>query len=894
MLPVIQLCESFHSLTPMSPRRMDISSLLRDPSPPRLGPDEPVHRHTDRPRTIDALLHHPQPPENPPPSLFSILNNLDSPSHRTPRTAHPHTSPHHPLTSPADHPPPRPPFLGFDALVHVASEERRRISAVSDRDTDLDRFTEQDTLPIRPNLPHDHDWPSRPYTYPLSSYPAPLHRQQDSSRPHKRARDTPPRSPSPDPRFPQLTSPCTRLHSSASPINNYPTLRRQLIEPSPSRSAPALLPINDTRTIPIQHTSPFLHSLHPLQLPTPRHNSPHHHSPQHFRSHHHSSPIHTPSSLISLSAEPDAMSPRYNHGPRMAGGIEVLSNDASSIRDAPRPDSSNYQSPGRDISERFVSESRLEHARHEPPKLSPLSGRTFSPDDDSHQPKPPPYQVEGQESVLLRERLRSHPPHLPLYATTDNSKAMGVPAVEPDSLGQPPPERHPIRVWEEQLTVRETSRRVSSAHMPRVVSDLAEGRSWSGANESGHGERLTKEGRRTDLRQDVVENGVLPLHSIFYSHCLIVIFLVPPPPLPTSKESPPPRPPTSEPLASDSRAPIEGNRLDPQPSSPIPMQPRPPIQSEPQTHLPQTLHPNSLTPRAPASPVLDLHLKNFETQSELQPKRLDTLVDASTGAPLTSPDPIITEPLSGKTKQIPDADNILMTNPLPRQLSPELAQLAKESGTFEISTYSTHVTVSHTSRSPSQHSLPILLPAKDEHGAAPEDVLVSPLIPPEPSSRRSPEPEYTSEREQPVLEQAMMDVDEELLSLVEDRPVRAVPIPSKVQIESKSPLPIAVGQGTGAGAEQGSSAASDGPSLVLSSQPVLKGPALMTDEEKDRASMPPPAARNKKAEKDKTSQIAGTATGGKKKKDGTSKVCASHVGLDRPVLKSRSFRSACR
>ena len=118
-----------------------------------------------------------------------------------------------------------------------------------------------------------------------------------------------------------------------------------------------------------------------------------------------------------------------------------------------------------------------------------------------------------------------------------------------------------------------------------------------------------------------------------------------------------------------------------------------------------------------------------------------------------------------------------------------------------------------------------------------------------------------------------MDVDEELLSLVEDRPVRAVPTMPKAQID----LPIMVGQATGASAEQGSSEAFDGPSsLMPSSQPVLKGPPLTTDKEKDHVSMPPPAARSKKAEKDKTTPAAGTATGSRKKKDGTSKVRISH------------------
>ena len=513
MSAVIGLCESQLCCpdTPMSPRRMDISSLLHHPDDP----------HPPRPRTIDALLHHPHPPA----SLLSILNSPhDS---RTTQHHHPHHSP------PADHPHPRPPFLGLDALVHVASEERRRISASSlpDRDSerdlathlDRDRFPERD---LSHSFVHDHDRPSRHYTYPLSSYPPSLHRHpdspplfQDNLRPHKRSRDagppSPPRSPSlvPGP----LPSPSTRHHPSASPTTNYPTLRRHPMDPT--RSAPALLlgPVNDARTIPhppsvsLQHTSPFLHSLHSSQLPihsSPRNNSPHRYSPQHLRSQHHSFPLQT-GVLIPPSVEADAMSPRYGYGPRMAGGIEVLSNDPPSIRDPPRPDLANFQSPGRDVSTpRLLSESRVEHARHDSP------GRATFLDDDRHQLKALPHQVEGQECGLLRERVRSRPHHSPLVdTTTDNDNSMGITTKEADLPAQPPPERHPIRVWEEQPTPR----RVSPVHMPIIVYGLAEGHTWSGASESGNGERPAKDDRETDLPQDVAEDGVLspPVHLSF-------------------------------------------------------------------------------------------------------------------------------------------------------------------------------------------------------------------------------------------------------------------------------------------------------------------------------------------------------------------------------------------
>ena len=355
-------------------------------------------------------------------------------------------------------------------------------------------------------------------------------------------------------------------------------------------------------------------------------------------------------------------------------------------------------------------------------------------------------------------------------------------------------------------------------------------------------------------------------------------------PLSTCKEPSPPHDPTPESLASRPQTPAEGTCLDPQPSLPTPIQPPSPIQSEPQAHLPQTSLLNSSTPRAPASPVLDLHLKNFEAQSEFRPERSETQVDAGTSVPLTSSDPIVPEPVLAELMPgSADADASLKANPLPRQPSPELVQPLPtlEPGTFGMSMHSTDVNVSQsTNRSPSQQPLAILLPAKDEHNPPLEDILISPPAEPEPPSRRSPEPEYTSERES-ASEHAMMDLDEEILSLVEDHPARAVPAMPKAQIDSRLPLPITLGQDTGAGVEQASS--DDGPlSLVPSSQPVLKGPPLVTDEEKDRASMPPPVARNKKVEKDKTTLAAGTATGSRKKKDGTSKVCISDF-ITRPT-----------
>ena len=210
------------------------------------------------------------------------------------------------------------------------------------------------------------------------------------------------------------------------------------------------------------------------------------------------------------------MSPRYGYGPRMAGGIEVLSNNSPSARDPPRPDFSTYQSPVRDLSiERLVSDPHAELAAYEPTKLSPLSTRPFSLDEDRHHVKA---RSQQDDFVFSPERMRLHPSRLPFV--DDNAKCMGMPANQAEFPAQPLTERHPIRVWEEQPTAREAPPRVSPAYMPDIVCGLMEEPMWSGPRESRYGERSAKEDRATALRQDVVENGLLPtiLSFVMLSH----------------------------------------------------------------------------------------------------------------------------------------------------------------------------------------------------------------------------------------------------------------------------------------------------------------------------------------------------------------------------------------
>ncbi|KAG9314398.1 hypothetical protein JVU11DRAFT_5195 [Chiua virens] len=215
--------------------------------------------------------------------------------------------------------------------------------------------------------------------------------------------------------------------------------------------------------------------------------------------------------------------------------------------------------------------------------------------------------------------------------------------------------------------------------------------------------------------------------------------------------------------------------------------------------------------------------------------------------------------------EVLDANDVRMATPFARQPSPLARTIsAMDPRTSDIPMHSHQANASQsTSRSLSQQPLLMPLPTKDE-ASVPEAIPISTPIRSE-SPCRPFEPEHSCKRELPASEQTMMDVDEELLSLVEDRPLSVVPAAVKMQIDPSS----MADQGTDASPEEGSSEAAAG---SLSSQLIIKGPLLIADEEKDRASMPPPAARGKKGEK--TISVAGPATASKKKKDGTSRAAA--------------------
>lgn len=164
----------------MASRRLAISSLLCDDDPPVV--DHVLDPNLD---TVHDVL---EPPE--PVVLAPHLKN----SHRTASSffhPRPSASPfHRPSYSPQDHHP-QLPYLGLEALVHAATEERRRLSAGSsttDQDTipsPHDSLSQRSHLrsPSRELYPRPFDQSPSPYEYriqsPYSSHQPPRHRTHD-------------------------------------------------------------------------------------------------------------------------------------------------------------------------------------------------------------------------------------------------------------------------------------------------------------------------------------------------------------------------------------------------------------------------------------------------------------------------------------------------------------------------------------------------------------------------------------------------------------------------------------------------------------------------------------------------------------------------------------------
>ncbi|KAF9229327.1 hypothetical protein BS17DRAFT_17055 [Gyrodon lividus] len=705
-------------------------------------------------------------------------------------------------------------------------------------------------------------------------------------------------------------------------------------------AAPFLPPSRSyTTSAPLQHASPrassYVQPHHPVQVPSPSHHSfPHNQSPQHSpkhprpQLHHPQSQTALPHSAVHLPTTAESVPPSYGYGPKMAGGVGVLMHDSPPRRNVPKRDLSpgdaaRYEGLRHEASrEQLKYESMSQQGRYEPSKHVPLqapvprlaravwdneSGRM-----DEMEVQAPRDNVVCREGVVVpQEQLQlRHPqpppsPHVHVERPRKRKSEEHVKEVGVSSESLPLPQYRPLRVWEERLPAPEAPQGVSPTPVlyavnNQVADNISEGcvqQELLGENKREHGEQPAVEDQVNESREEVVDKCVSPpppspMRSVSPSLA----------PVTTRSPTPPVHHACIEPcsplllpgaqmafVASASQSEISHPSLarisyEPRPFlSPAPAQSPLSIKSEPQA---PASPPASPAPAPPASPIRDLQSEHLEPELELG--HSNTVTSRSRSRSTHTPPPE-SEPSWSEVEPVPEAvimHDTIMSDALIQDPSSELAQpptLAQEPeplGTPEIRFKLERSPSKSQSRSPSQVPLSIPPPIKKEPNILPEGIPITIPNHSEPSLRRSPKPERSPERPQAVTGSSMMDVDEELLSLVEDRvPASAPALPAKLtsQAKSKSASPFMVGRGAGAGAEQGSSTSADGSSTSASSQLVPKVPAIIADDEKDRESMPPPAPRTKKekaekVEKDRGALAAGTAVRSKKKMDGISKV----------------------
>ncbi|KAI6132794.1 hypothetical protein EV401DRAFT_220164 [Pisolithus croceorrhizus] len=291
----------------MSPQRMAIASLLCPDDQPRPAHEPGRVRHAEKPRTIDALVHPaPAPVPAPTPSHHpTAAATTPGPSlsqHRAMSSSSfsysPTDSVRHSFPSPRYSPlhSTRPPFAGLQALVHVASEEHRRISTL-DRERDQHRHVDVDhhrphkrprasrsASPRRPTSPNTNALPATPPPFQSHQHHTPRGRSASTSGGSQHGH------PQLDSQYshPYVVHPTSRA---AHPSTLSPLLH--------SQTSPLL-----SHTLPSPSRHPQLHSLlsQPQTPPQPTRHLPFHRDSG------------TPSTN-SISA------------PRMAGGISLLRED---------------------------------------------------------------------------------------------------------------------------------------------------------------------------------------------------------------------------------------------------------------------------------------------------------------------------------------------------------------------------------------------------------------------------------------------------------------------------------------------------------------------------------------------------------------------------------------
>lgn len=190
----------------MASRRLAISSLLCDDDTPPEPVVEPVvlaphlknlHRAATQ-VSAQSNSFHPRPSTSPyPPISIHLAAHQDAhqDTHQSSSSSHRPSSSHH-TYNPVHSPPPQHqlPFLGLEALVHAATEERRRLSAGSSADQDTPHLTSpliHESLHRSHQRSH-HRSPSR---QPTEQYSRPFERSATVSPPYEYRIQSPSYSP---------------------------------------------------------------------------------------------------------------------------------------------------------------------------------------------------------------------------------------------------------------------------------------------------------------------------------------------------------------------------------------------------------------------------------------------------------------------------------------------------------------------------------------------------------------------------------------------------------------------------------------------------------------------------------------------------------------------------
>ncbi|KAI6005329.1 hypothetical protein F5J12DRAFT_135262 [Pisolithus orientalis] len=805
----------------MSPQRMAIASLLCPDDQPSPAHEPGRVRHPEKPRTIDALLHPAPVPAStqPHPMIVTTTTTAAGAALSTPGTSpsqhramsssfsySPTDSIRHPFPSPRYSPlhSTRTPFAGLQALVHVASEEHRRISTLDREREHPDsrlHYHHNYNYPRHPDIDYHHRpnkrlrvsrsaSPSRPPspntdTHP-STPPPPFQSEQHAARGRSASGSSQHRQPPPDSQYSRsyvhLVHPTSRVPH---PSTFFPPVSHS--QHSPLLPSP---PIHLSRALPSPSRHPPLHSL----LPQPQS------SPQSTRPPPFSGAAFTSTTSV----------------PRMVGGISLLREDVS----PPRFETSRHRTdpPYLRVQEHLPVQSPI-------PRLPAVAW-------DVRQDTPPSEVIlsSNRENKSELQQPQSSFPVVPLpsqFSEFESHTAVGL-HLQPGSL----PVGKTSNLLMQQRSVQDTHPTEQVFSLPLARTDNSE---------------VYIEAQSFADSRDAQEDG----SSVDQSTAKTWSAQRGPTPHPGS----PSRTPSSLPernLAGDTPSPVE-ILATPPPVSPAP----PPRGSPPVASVPASPHSERVAPEHTYSYMTSPRPTPSPPPHAVQREARQGIDSGRTQAPEPENEPsqalaptknekveeeladLLPEPMavddSTRKPALPlelvlgDAPVMPVVSPAIQHLEPELGlKLEGEGGDF-------HVTEPAASRGSS--ATPSTCIKAEVHPEADNvDTFLPISSPPEVDCKSA--RKFEGSHDMVGMD---IDVDEELLSLIEDRP----PI-RRVQPRSASAQAPRVGEES----EQGPA--------------VSRASATVTDEEPEPDSALPPIQRTKKG--------ASTTAAKKKKQETASKV----------------------